>query len=72
MDTGLCKNPKIKFPSMMKIVSPGEAADEIVDAVRRNLQEITIPSSLYYVNKVRFIFFIIINNWTIKQLELLY
>lgn len=53
VDTGLCKNPKIKFPSLMKILSPQEAADNIVDAVRRNYHEITIPSSLYYINQVR-------------------
>lgn len=52
VDTGLCKNPKIRFPSLMKIVTPQEAADNIVDAVRRNYLEITIPSSLYYVNLV--------------------
>ncbi|XP_013183981.1 17-beta-hydroxysteroid dehydrogenase 13 [Amyelois transitella] len=50
VDTGLCKNPKIKFPSLLKIVTPDKAADDIVDAVRRNYYEITIPSSLYYIN----------------------
>ncbi|XP_061709311.1 17-beta-hydroxysteroid dehydrogenase 13-like isoform X1 [Cydia pomonella] len=50
VDTGLCKNPKIRFPTLMKIVTADEAADNIVDAVRRNYSEITIPSSLYYVN----------------------
>ncbi|CAB3241143.1 unnamed protein product [Arctia plantaginis] len=52
VDTGLCKNPKIKFPSLMKILTPQEAADNIVDAVRRNYNEITIPSSLYYLNMI--------------------
>ncbi|XP_026319793.1 17-beta-hydroxysteroid dehydrogenase 13-like isoform X1 [Hyposmocoma kahamanoa] len=52
VDTGLCKNPKIKFPSLMKIVTAQEAADNIVDAVRRNYTEITIPSSLYYINMI--------------------
>lgn len=52
VDTGLCKNPKIKFPTLMKILSPQEAADSIVDAVRRNYYEITIPSSLYYINMI--------------------
>ncbi|XP_075976959.1 17-beta-hydroxysteroid dehydrogenase 13-like isoform X2 [Anticarsia gemmatalis] len=52
VDTGLCKNPKIKFPSLMKILTPQEAADSIVDAVRRNYYEITIPSSLYYINQI--------------------
>lgn len=53
VDTGLCKNPKIKFPSLMKILTPQEAADSIVNAVRRNYHEITIPGSQYYVNMVR-------------------
>ncbi|CAG9136809.1 unnamed protein product [Plutella xylostella] len=51
VDTGLCKNPKIKFPTLMKIVSPQDAVDKIVDAVRRNYPEITVPSSLYYINQ---------------------
>lgn len=52
VDTGLCKNPKIKFPSLMKILTAQEAADNIVDAVRRDYFEITIPSSLYYINQI--------------------
>ncbi|XP_026498062.1 estradiol 17-beta-dehydrogenase 11-like isoform X1 [Vanessa tameamea] len=52
VDTGLCKNPKIKFPSLMKILSPQEAVEHIVDAVRREYHEITIPSSLYYINQM--------------------
>lgn len=52
VDTGLCKNPKIKFPSLMKILTVQEAAASIVDAVRRNYFEITIPSSLYYINQI--------------------
>lgn len=36
----------------MKTVEPGEAADQIVDAVRRNYHEITVPSDMYYTNKV--------------------
>ncbi|VVD05746.1 unnamed protein product [Leptidea sinapis] len=56
VDTGLCKNPKIKFPSLMKIITAQEAADNILDAVRRNYSEITIPSSLYYINQMFRIF----------------
>ncbi|CAH0690497.1 unnamed protein product [Chilo suppressalis] len=52
IDTGLCKRPRVKYPGLMKILSPGEAADKIVDAVRRNYHEITIPSSLYYINQM--------------------
>ncbi|CAG9581861.1 unnamed protein product [Danaus chrysippus] len=51
VDTGLCKNPKIKFPTLMKIISPQEAVANIIDAVRRDYHEITIPSSLYYTNQ---------------------
>ncbi|OWR40948.1 hypothetical protein KGM_215703 [Danaus plexippus plexippus] len=51
VDTGLCKNPKIKFPTLMKILSPKEAVQDIIDAVRREYNEITIPSSLYYTNQ---------------------
>lgn len=36
----------------MKTVAPGDAADQIVNAVRRNYFEITIPSDMYYQNKV--------------------
>lgn len=52
VDTGLCKNPKIKFPALLKILTPQQAADNIIDAVRRNYHEITIPSSLYYINQI--------------------
>ncbi|XP_063824692.1 short-chain dehydrogenase/reductase family 16C member 6-like isoform X2 [Ostrinia nubilalis] len=50
VDTGLCKNPRIKFPGLLKILSPAQAAEKIVDAVQRDYDEITIPSSLYYIN----------------------
>ncbi|CAG9796330.1 unnamed protein product [Diatraea saccharalis] len=52
IDTGLCKKPRVKYPSLIKILTPGEAADKIVDAIRRNYHEITIPSSLYYINQM--------------------
>ena len=52
VDTGLCKKPRIRFESMMKVVDPGEAADMIVNAVRREVVEITIPSDLHYMNRV--------------------
>lgn len=52
VSTGLCKNPRIRFTGLMKVVEPGEAADQIVDAVRREYHEITVPSDLYYSNKI--------------------
>ncbi|XP_041975214.1 short-chain dehydrogenase/reductase family 16C member 6-like isoform X2 [Aricia agestis] len=50
VDTGLCKNPKIKFPSFMKIVSPRDAAESIIDAVRREYTDASIPRFLFYTN----------------------
>ncbi|CAB0038319.1 unnamed protein product [Trichogramma brassicae] len=50
VDTGLCKKPKIKFPSLMSVVSPKEAAAQIVRAQRRNTPELSIPSHWLSVN----------------------
>lgn len=52
VDTGLCKNPRIRFQSVMKVVGAAEAAATIVDAVRREVVEITIPAELHYMNRV--------------------
>ncbi|CAB3256258.1 unnamed protein product [Arctia plantaginis] len=52
VNTGLCHNPRIRFQKLMKTVEPGEAADQIVDAIRREYHEITIPSDMYYTNKI--------------------
>ncbi|XP_025986216.1 17-beta-hydroxysteroid dehydrogenase 13 isoform X2 [Solenopsis invicta] len=43
VDTGLCKKPKMRFPSAMPLVSPGQAASEIIQAQRRNYREKTVP-----------------------------
>ncbi|KPI95142.1 Epidermal retinol dehydrogenase 2 [Papilio xuthus] len=51
VNTGLCHKPRIRFESAMKVVNAGEAADMIVDAVLRNVMEITIPPELHYMNR---------------------
>ncbi|CAK1602437.1 unnamed protein product [Parnassius mnemosyne] len=51
VNTGLCKKPRIRFQSLMKVIEAGDAADIIVDAVLRDLLEITIPTRLYYSNR---------------------
>ncbi|CAH0727615.1 unnamed protein product, partial [Brenthis ino] len=51
VDTGLCKKPRIRFESLMKVVDAGEAADMIVNAVRRDIVEITIPPELHFMNR---------------------
>ncbi|XP_038105494.1 17-beta-hydroxysteroid dehydrogenase 13 isoform X3 [Culex quinquefasciatus] len=50
VDTGLCKRPHTRFPSMMKMVKPEEAAAAIIDAQRRGLVEASIPKYLLYLN----------------------
>ncbi|KAJ8684465.1 hypothetical protein QAD02_020257 [Eretmocerus hayati] len=50
VDTGLCRNPKIKFPSLMSVVPPKEAAAQIIKAQRRNIPELSIPNHWLGVN----------------------
>ncbi|XP_015602719.1 short-chain dehydrogenase/reductase family 16C member 6 [Cephus cinctus] len=52
VDTGLCKKPKMRFPSLMSLVSPQEAVSQIVSAQRRDLKEISIPVIWIYVASV--------------------
>ncbi|EDW80243.2 uncharacterized protein Dwil_GK21062 [Drosophila willistoni] len=52
-NTGLCKHPKVKFPSILGLLDPKDVARRIVEAHRSDCLEITIPSSLLHIN-----------NWT--------
>lgn len=52
-NTGLCKYPKVKFPSILGLLDPKEVAKRIVEAHRADAMETTIPSSLLHIN-----------NWT--------
>ncbi|CAF4875424.1 unnamed protein product [Pieris macdunnoughi] len=54
VNTGLCKKPRIRFEKLFKVVEPGEAADTIINAMRRDQIEITIPQDLHYVNRYLF------------------
>jgi len=51
VDTGLCKRPKIGFPNLMRLVTPTEAAEAIVKAQRRGIEEITIPRHFLYLDR---------------------
>ncbi|XP_050669807.1 epidermal retinol dehydrogenase 2-like [Leptidea sinapis] len=51
INTGLCKKPRIRFKNLMKVVEPGEAADIIINAMRREYTEISIPQDLHYLNR---------------------
>ncbi|XP_011496358.1 PREDICTED: short-chain dehydrogenase/reductase family 16C member 6-like [Ceratosolen solmsi marchali] len=50
VDTGLCKKPKIKFPSLMAVISPKEAAAQIVTAQRKNKSVQSIPNYWLGIN----------------------
>lgn len=50
VDTGLCKRTKIKYPSLMSMVTPEDAAGQIVSSQRRNYTEVTIPGYWMRVN----------------------
>ncbi|XP_063616404.1 17-beta-hydroxysteroid dehydrogenase 13-like [Cydia splendana] len=49
VNTGLCHRPKSRFPALIKTVETADAADKIVDAVRREIREISIPGDLHYL-----------------------
>ncbi|XP_055528018.1 short-chain dehydrogenase/reductase family 16C member 6-like isoform X2 [Wyeomyia smithii] len=50
VDTGLCKKPHMRFPNLMRLVKPEEAAAAIIDAQRRGLVDVSIPKYLLYLN----------------------
>lgn len=50
VDTGLCKRPHMRFPNLMRLVKPEEAAAAIIDAQRRGLIDVSIPKYLLYLN----------------------
>ncbi|KAL0109613.1 hypothetical protein PUN28_014574 [Cardiocondyla obscurior] len=52
VDTGLCKKPKIRFPDAMPLVSPRQAASQIIQAQRRSYRERTVPSMWLSVNTI--------------------
>ncbi|CAK1540314.1 unnamed protein product [Leptosia nina] len=51
VNTGLCHKPRIRFEKLLKLVEPGDAADAIISAMRRDLNEVTIPQDLHYANR---------------------
>ncbi|XP_071442015.1 short-chain dehydrogenase/reductase family 16C member 6-like [Hetaerina americana] len=54
--TGLVQKPKLRFPTLLGVVSPEEAAGKIVEAMRRNYAEVSIPSVLMYINNISRLF----------------
>ncbi|XP_023159690.1 17-beta-hydroxysteroid dehydrogenase 13 isoform X2 [Drosophila hydei] len=52
IDTGLCKNPRYRFPNAMKLISPKDAAASIIEAQRQGLEEAAIPRHFVAVEKL--------------------
>jgi len=49
-DTGLCKKPLVRFPSLLPLNVPEVVAQETISAIKKNLHEHSIPSFLIPVN----------------------
>jgi all-trans-retinol dehydrogenase (NAD+) len=43
VDTGLCKNVKIRFEEFLRLLKPSEVAAAIISAQRREIIELTVP-----------------------------
>lgn len=59
VDTGLCKNPQIKYKSVMRLLTPKEVAREIVTAHRQGDLNVTLPRYIQFTNQL-------IRNFPIK------
>lgn len=56
VDTGLCKNVRIRFENFLALLKPSYVAKSIVSAQRRGLLEFTVPRYLYFLNSFLRIF----------------
>lgn len=56
VDTGLCKNPHMRFPSLMKLIKIDEAATAIIKAQRRGIEEVSIPKYFIYLERLMRLF----------------
>lgn len=56
VDTGLCKNVKIRFENFLRLLKPSDVATAIVSAQRKGIDELSIPGYLYYLNAVLRVF----------------
>lgn len=52
IDTGLCKNPRFRFPNLFKLISPKVAAGSIIEAQRQGLEEAAVPRHFVAVEKI--------------------
>lgn len=52
VDTGLCKNPRYRFPKLFSLIPAKTAAASIIDAQREGLEEAAIPRHFVAVEKL--------------------
>ncbi|KAK7789584.1 hypothetical protein R5R35_009951 [Gryllus longicercus] len=52
VDTGLCHKPRNRFPGLLPIVKPKNAARMIITAMRRDQAEASLPGSLLPLNHI--------------------
>lgn len=52
IDTGLFREFKARFPSLMPVLKPKDAASEIIKAQRKQLRECSIPRDLRHTNNI--------------------
>lgn len=50
VDTGLCKNVKIRFENFLRLLKPSDVAAAIVSAQRRGIDELTVPRKTFLVS----------------------
>lgn len=46
------KTNKIRFPSLLGVLTPKKVAEYVIDAHRRNKKEVAIPSFLFSMNNI--------------------
>ncbi|XP_014088374.1 17-beta-hydroxysteroid dehydrogenase 13 [Bactrocera oleae] len=51
VDTGLCKRPRFRFPSLLHLVKPTDAAASIIRAQRTSIEHASIPRTWLHLDK---------------------
>lgn len=50
VDTGLCKRPHMRFPTLMRLLKPEEVATLVIQSQRRGLEVVSAPRYLVWMN----------------------
>lgn len=52
IDTGLCKNPRVRFQKLFHLIPPTTAAASIIKAQRQGIEEAAVPRHFVAIEKV--------------------